>query len=358
MLLTRLNHDTAWCFAAARRLLGGERLYVDILEVNPPLIFWLMAPAAWLGQTLGIPDGPAAYLLHALSLVAATLAAGRVLALEPAPERWIRSSLLCAFVFLVTVPSVHDLGQRDLLAGILLLPYALLAGRVTLARRCPPGVAIACGALGAVGVALKPFFVIPWLAVELVVLWRRRSLRALWRIDAALVVLGQAVYAALVLAVTPAYVWRIVPLASATYGAFNVSRLELVTRWVVPALWLCGLGALVARRRLLPEALALPPVETLLAAALGFFTSYVVQGKGFGYHLLPVLVFAALALLCPALGALRLLAQSRRGDPGLRPRAIRAILACAFSGSLVALFLTREVHTAFVWIRAGYPPEV
>jgi hypothetical protein len=51
-----LNPDVAWYLNSAERVLGGERLYTDILEINPPLIVWLSVPIAWLSRTLAIAD--------------------------------------------------------------------------------------------------------------------------------------------------------------------------------------------------------------------------------------------------------------------------------------------------------------
>ena len=35
--------DVAWLLYVARKWLGGERLYEDLVEVNPPLIVWIYA---------------------------------------------------------------------------------------------------------------------------------------------------------------------------------------------------------------------------------------------------------------------------------------------------------------------------
>ena len=35
-----INHDTAWYLYATRAWLDGAQLYVDIVEVNPPLSFY------------------------------------------------------------------------------------------------------------------------------------------------------------------------------------------------------------------------------------------------------------------------------------------------------------------------------
>ena len=47
ILLPPLNHDVAAVLDFSRRWLGGERLYVDLVDVNPPRIFMLnLVPAA------------------------------------------------------------------------------------------------------------------------------------------------------------------------------------------------------------------------------------------------------------------------------------------------------------------------
>ena len=43
-----LKDDVAWLLWVAKKWLGGRDLYVDLVEVNPPLVIWLYAiPAAF-----------------------------------------------------------------------------------------------------------------------------------------------------------------------------------------------------------------------------------------------------------------------------------------------------------------------
>src|SRR5579883_1005972 len=48
-----LKDDIAWLLYVSRRWLAGRELYVDVVEVNPPLIVWISAVplqlAVWLG---------------------------------------------------------------------------------------------------------------------------------------------------------------------------------------------------------------------------------------------------------------------------------------------------------------------
>src|SRR5690349_9808631 len=47
-----VSHDVVWQMWIARQLLGGAKLYTDILELNPPLWFWLAVPVQKMAQLL------------------------------------------------------------------------------------------------------------------------------------------------------------------------------------------------------------------------------------------------------------------------------------------------------------------
>lgn len=51
-----LNHDAAWYMSVARRILKGEHLYRDIIDVDPPLIVYLSMLPVLLSDVLGLSD--------------------------------------------------------------------------------------------------------------------------------------------------------------------------------------------------------------------------------------------------------------------------------------------------------------
>ena len=51
--LIPVDADVSWLITVCERVLGGERLYVDIIEANPPASVWLYIPAVWFAQLLG-----------------------------------------------------------------------------------------------------------------------------------------------------------------------------------------------------------------------------------------------------------------------------------------------------------------
>ena len=45
LVASPLNSDAGYVLVAARRMLEGDRLYVDVIETNPPLVFFAAATA-------------------------------------------------------------------------------------------------------------------------------------------------------------------------------------------------------------------------------------------------------------------------------------------------------------------------
>src|SRR5688572_17432184 len=54
LFLLPINHDAVWQMWIGRQMLHGTGLYTDIVEVNPPLWFWISVPLAWLAQALHV----------------------------------------------------------------------------------------------------------------------------------------------------------------------------------------------------------------------------------------------------------------------------------------------------------------
>ena len=58
-----IHHDVAWSLYLTTQYLNGATLYVDLIEVNPPLIYWLMAPGVLFGQATGLAPAEAMKVL-------------------------------------------------------------------------------------------------------------------------------------------------------------------------------------------------------------------------------------------------------------------------------------------------------
>jgi hypothetical protein len=296
-LRSPLKDDIAWLLYVARRWMAGRELYIDVVEVNPPLIVWISAIpleiARWLNvgsRFVALPVFIAGVLGCAWWTASLLRARGGIFAERLPVFAAIGSALLI-------LPAI-DLGQREHLLVAAWLPYlALFAGSLDGFGASDPrwrqvAAALVAGTLAGLGCALKPRYCAVFVVLECLAL--TRGLRP-WRImplAAAATLVG---YAGLIAILCPAYLARAVPMALALYGATDVPFLVLLAD---SAMLLCGLivaiGLLWLRRRSLPD---YSLMLTLVVFAATSTVVCFVTGKDWYYHRLPATVATVLALL-------------------------------------------------------------
>jgi hypothetical protein len=277
LLLIPINHDAAWQMWIGRQMIHGVRLYSDIVEVNPPLWFWIAAPLAGLAELL---DLPGRIVLVGFFEVMLVVSLGLVIALArdlPARQRATLYVGVLAATILLALPVF---AQREHFALIAAIPWVTLIARRSTGARVSSGLALATGLVGAAAFAIKPHFALVPIALEL---WAWKSARRV-RPETVVLVLAALAYSAAVAIWAPAYIVETLPLVIAGYGYFGSATLA---GFVMPVLILGLTAAALAGR----EAEA-----PFLVAALSFFLAFLLQGKGWGYHALPALGMIVLAL--------------------------------------------------------------
>lgn len=286
-----LDQDVSYNYLAGMWMLDGQRLYVDMVEINPPLIFYLSMPGAWLARAFGLAAATGLQLwLHLVGLVSLLLCL---------PLLHRRRVLVVALPLIIFALPGQAWGQREHLLVIFLLPWLLLRaradGRVAGSAVYP--------LFAAVGMLLKPFFVVFPLAVLLGLAWSRRSLRPFGRDTRIFLAMGLA-YLAATMVLHPEYISTVAPLAALVYDVWNhdFGLMTLVRGHVLLAAAV-GLMALRLAGGPWGRAAAHRWRLLLLAVAAGF-ASYYVQRKGWEYHALPAVAFTAVFLLAVA-GAVR-----------------------------------------------------
>lgn len=322
-----LNHDVAAILNFAERWVGGERLYRDLIDVNPPLIFVLTAIPAAVSRVLPLSGVQALLLAVLLLCIAAWRLTARLR--RDRAEGPVERAVLDALVPLACVLAAYDVGQREHLMALFAIPYAFLAARRIEGMRTPPLLAWTVTLAAAAGFALKPHFLAVPLLVEALVLLRRGPVAALrdplpWGMAA----LWLAYLASIPLAF-PAYFDFVVPLVmgfylgSGGFGAFDV----LLGHEIGAALLLLLVLAPFAMRRA-----AGPRAQALLAVGLGGLLSAWVQQKGWSYHVVPMAMAGTLLaglLAARWLDAALPLARAATAAPAL---ALVAVLAVAMIG--------------------------
>jgi hypothetical protein len=286
-----MKDDVAWLLWVARQWLKGQRLYIDIVEVNPPLIVWISAIPVLIGDLLHISAKTVAVLLFAAcALWSSWISAKLLQGVTPAFQRVPVTFAVIACTVLL-MPGV-EFGQREHLLTMALLPHLCVLMRGLEGHRTGWGTTTGSSVMAGLGVALKPRYLLCIAVVELVG-WVRRGfhLRA-----SPVIAFGVAgVYALAILLFYPSFIDRAVPLAVTLYGGTDTGLAALMLEsWKL--LLAVGIAALLT--------LAMPkasPGRTVMAVLTGFAAAATLamflDGKNWFYHRIPATIAVVLALL-------------------------------------------------------------
>lgn len=290
-LRSPLKDDIAWLLYVARRWMAGSELYIDVVEVNPPLIVWIsaipLAIARWLdigSQFVAMPVFVAGVLGCAWWTAGLLCPRGGLFAERLPVFATIGSCLL--------ILPAGDLGQREHLLVAAFMPYLVLFARSIDGKPAPLAATLAAGALAGLGCALKPRYGAVFAVLECLAF--TRGLRP-WRWMPIAAGGTLVTYGAMVAILCPAYLRRAVPMALALYGATDVPFVNLLAD---STMLLSGqavaIGLFWLRRRSLTD------YNLMLTLMVFSATSTVVcfiDGKDWYYHRLPATVITVLALL-------------------------------------------------------------
>jgi hypothetical protein len=253
-----LIHDTAWYVYVAQGLLEGKKLYVDFVEVNPPLGMWLIVPPVWFGRVMGL-DAVACLYAYLFALTAACLVAVR---------RYVRGEPSARHLCLVATAAIllftpgNNFGQREHFMVLLFLPWVML--RMNREAHAPLLGRIIIGALAGLAIALKPHAVFAPALVEAVLYIQRRNWRGLFVPENLASVAAVAIYGATIALFTPEFFGGVISLGRDAYLPYYGYPLPIVlmdAKWAFIFLALAGFG------------LADKNVQVLWASAFGFLIS-------------------------------------------------------------------------------------
>lgn len=286
-----LNHDVAWVLHSAGWLIEGKTFGEDIVVANPPLIWYLSVPPAFASRWLNGREVATfrvyVYLVSALLL---WLSWASLRPLRAQGQGTTAAAVLITIAYCALIRVGRDFGQREPLAMIMVLPYLfVVAGR--LFRQTPPTwLAVTSGILAGLGFALKPYFLLSPLVVEAVFASRGHSFRHLFRLESLSLGAAVAIYGASIFVATPEYAFTVVPLVRSVFWAFEADK-SAVAFGLLPyaGMFLLALALLPLSPRTIR-----PYFIFLTAGGSGFIAGYLIQSKGYSYHLFPVLLLATM----------------------------------------------------------------
>jgi hypothetical protein len=305
-----LNTDVSWLIVVCQRMLDGQHLYRDIIEINPPMAAFAYLPGVALARVLGV-DPRHVIDAQLLVLAAASLfAVSRILRLSPALSKLNWGPLAIWAAAVVTILPMHVFAQREHMAMLTFLPalavYAMRSNREPL-----PLWAILIAGVGAgITLAFKPFFTVPAALCILFAAIRSRSwltLLAPENIIAAVLVMTVSVSTYIFY---PEYFTVTYPLVRDTYLSWSMPASVIFLNDATLVFAIAMVSVLLARQKHPSDSLLL--VTAL--ASIGFAVSFFLQRRGWAYHSYPMVAVALLAMGYALTGATDAAPRSRRRE--------------------------------------------
>ncbi len=287
-----LNSDSAWLLYLARRVVQGDRLYIDLIEINPPLIVWLQLPIAFLSRFLQL-NPTLVFRVGVLLWLAICVGLCLVVVAYRKANKGERGWLLLLLLLVLLGWTRAHFGEREHIAFAALLPYLFLTAALVEGKVFPRKLRLLIGAIAAVGLALKPHLILVWPACLGLVCWKQRSLTAAAKLDNATIAGLLLMYAATVVFAFPEYL-RLIVLLGPVYRLFARKDIAAVILNSVEALG--AIMAVLAYGLLRKSVLHRGNADVFALATMAFLAAVVMQRKGFSYHYYPV--SASTLVLC------------------------------------------------------------
>jgi hypothetical protein len=305
-----LNTDVSWLLTIGERVLDGQRLYVDIVEINPPMAVLAYLPGIALARAMGLDPK---YVIDAQILLlaaASLLVTSRILTLSSRLDnvRWVSLAIWGAAV--LTILPMHVFGQREHIATLTFLPalavYALRSNREPL----PLWAVLTAGVGAGITLAFKPFFAVPVILCIILTSVRAHSWRALFAPEN--VIAGGLVtaFSCYTYIAYPEYFTVTYPLVRDTYLSWSMPASVVVFNSATLIWGIAVISILLVRRKRKPDSAVL----VSLLASLGFAVSFFLQRRGWPYHSYPMVAIVLLAMGYVMTGVADTQSGSRRFD--------------------------------------------
>ncbi|MFA7341164.1 MAG: hypothetical protein WC028_30560 [Candidatus Obscuribacterales bacterium] len=294
----RIGFDQAKYMIMADMLWHGKTLYVDIIDLNPPLICYISLIPSLASTTFNIPAA-LAFSLFIWSLSVYCIAMLYVLMAKAREQlNWLLINTftfsLAIYEFILVTDRLRLLfewGQREHIFMLTYWPFFLLRYLRWQQIAVRPWLAILIGAIAGCGMCLKPYFFIPAILTELYWLIQNKQIRPFIKIEIAAVAATAMLYTLhfkfLPAQEQHAYFDVLMPLTISGYKFFERSTMYLCNynftgsdQVLISSL--CWAGLTFAFVRL--ESFLAPLCVVMLAS----YFIYFIQGKGFPLHLFPM----------------------------------------------------------------------
>ncbi len=288
-----LSWDNSWLLLMTKRWLAGGTYTKDFFDTDPPMILYVYSLPVLLAKVANLVLIFKAYVF-CIGFVSLFLAYQLLMSIFK-KDSYLRYLWLLSLALIFWIVPTFEFGQRDCLIVMLLTPYLLsVLARMSGDKSITPGMPLMLGVLAAVGIGIKPYFLIIVLLSEIyLVIYTRRLLNCL-RIDTVTMALTLIGYLVSVYWLFPDYISTVLPFAWRLYpGGMGEPLFKMIFSY----------GSVFCFT-VMVFSWFMPAIEGdknisnyLTVILLGFTALFIYQRNFFYYHFLPAFSYALLLII-------------------------------------------------------------
>ena len=290
----RISPDQSMFVAIGQLILEGKRPYIDFFDVNPPLAFYIHIAPVLLAKYLAVtPPQAFWYTVTFLWLYSVIFSLWLLWRQSNHRESFVFMPLIVSFSCLtLQLCSDDEFGQREHIYLLLFIPLFIVRWLRWQQLNLPKTATIVAALIAALGLFMKPSYLITLAVLELAWLIDNRRWRNLFAPEMIVLIVFGIIYAGCLLAMPQAmkngYFGMMVPVFTLGYGEYGTSLMFQFVGWgpywkdyFLLLIYTCSLGVILGRFSTL--------IMPLMAFTLLGFASYLLQGQPWFNHALPFL---------------------------------------------------------------------
>jgi hypothetical protein len=274
------------------KILEGSILYLDIPALNPPLIYIYASLSVFLSKLLFLSK-ESTFIILILTLVFISLYLSYKV-LEKYYDKNNSLSLrlyIYSILVILTICISSDFGEREHLFVIFILPYLLsmvYKDKIFISKDLTIFIAL----FAVLGFNIKPHFFLIFLGIEFIYFIQTKNLKSIFRIDFLIIASSGFLYFLFIYVFYNEYLTISIPLAIEIYtDTFNKTYYFLLFNLNIVFTTLVILFWLILSKRKVDYSF-----KAFLSLLLTSLLIYIIQKKGWTYHIIPFSTFSYLFL--------------------------------------------------------------
>jgi hypothetical protein len=287
-----LNVDSTWGLYCAKMIIEGHTMYVDMIDVNPPLIFIYSTIPVFISNILNI-SSTNIYVLFIIFLIFISIyLSWRILIHVNFNSKSNLRLYLYSIIFILTILPSYNFGEREHLLMIFITPYILSIIYNKYLKKFSIYFKTIISLFAALGFNLKPHFFLILIGVELVyfIYKYEKNLLKTFRIEPIIVISSSIIYLITIYFLFPEYIDFMIPFSIDVYtDVFNKPLYILLLNYeFILSVLIITIFLILSKKILAHENII------FLTSIITSIFVYLIQQKGWSYHSLPYFIFTVL----------------------------------------------------------------